>query len=211
MDAAATKNVDKDWFLQKLREKRSSVRKLAKHLEIDPSAVSRALSGQRKIRIDEATNIAKFLGVTVSEVLNHTGVYDSINKEKRNILLAAEINKNGQIVNIPNPKPLSSPFITRAHAAISWADNHEIIAAQIRASDGPLVMFDDAIVLFRPSEQIELDAIGFLAICRSRRDEQIMARIERARKTGEALIIRIDGKADEVTLETATPVLAIIP
>jgi hypothetical protein len=58
----------------------------------------------------------------------------------------------------------------------------------------------------------EHDAIGTLAICRTRDgSKQSLARLTRARKTGEATIQRATGEASEVVLETAAPVIAVIP
>lgn len=76
---------------------------------------------------------------------------------------------------------------------------------------GPLAFLDDAIVLFGHTEGVERAAIGVLAICRSHQGEQIIAKIDRARKTGEARVVCVDGKIKEFALETATPVIAIIP
>ncbi len=72
-------------------------------------------------------------------------------------------------------------------------------------------MFDDAVILFTATEAVENDAIGSLAICRSYDGDQFLAKIDRARKTGEARIVTISGKTKEVVLQTASVVLAIMP
>lgn len=73
------------------------------------------------------------------------------------------------------------------------------------------MFMDDAVVLFGHTEGVERAAIGTLSICRSHKGEQIIAKIERARKTGEARVVCIDGKVRSSPLDTATPVIAIIP
>jgi hypothetical protein len=203
--------IDKDWFLKKLEANRQSVRGLARHLEIDPSAVSRMLAGKRKMRMDEANAIATFLAAPVSEVLRHAGVAMDLDGHPTRILLAATVNEKGQIERLTEPRPLPQSVIDRAQAAIAKHGNGRIVAAQIRAMTGPLAVMDDAVVLFKHTDIVEPAAIGALSICRSHSGEQIMAKIERARKTGEARVVCADGKVKEFDLHTATPVLAIIP
>ena len=67
-------------------------------------------------------------------------------------------------------------------------------------------MWDDAVVLFDPTCRVDNDAIGSLAICRKMDGEQVLVRVERARKTGEATV----RCAADVTLDTAAPVIAVI-
>ena len=66
--------IDKDWFFKMLVRRERSLRGLARHMRIDPSAVSRMFSGERRMQMDEISKIASFLGVAVSEVLVHAGV-----------------------------------------------------------------------------------------------------------------------------------------
>lgn len=161
--------------------------------------------------MDEASAIASFLSVPVKEVLKHAGVAVDLDGQPTRILLAATINEQGQIERLDDPRPLPQNIIDRAQAAISAHGNSSIVAAQIRALSGPLALLDDAVVLFRHTDEVEASAIGALAICRSYKGDQIIAKIERARKTGEARVICVDGKVREFDLHTATPVLALIP
>lgn len=203
--------IDREWFIKKLDDGDKSVRKLAAHLQLDPSAVSRMLNGQRKMQMEEASSIASFLAVPVSDVIKHAGVSIDLDGQPTRILLAATINSKGNVERLTEPRPLPQSVIDRAHAAIQSHGNGKIVAAQIRALDGPLAVLDDAVVLFAHTDTVEHAAIGVLAICRSHKGDQIMAKIERARKTGEARVICVDGKVKEFDLHTATPVLAVIP
>lgn len=209
---AKTKDViDNDWFKEQLADNKKSMRGLAKHLGLDVGAVSRTLSGKRKMQMMEATQIAQFLGTHVSEVLKHAGFSMGADSAESRIMLAAVINEAGQVERIPEPMELPPGVIARANAAITLHPTGKIIAAQIRAVTGPLAIFDDAVLLFHHTDIVENDAIGVLSICRNRKGEQILARLERARKTGEATLMCIDSKAKEFMLHTATPILAIIP
>lgn len=203
--------IDREWFLDTLAKQNKSVRGLARHMEIDASAVSRMLSGKRKMRMDEAGEIARFLGVTVSDVLSHAGVAIDLDGQPTRVLLAAIINANGVVERLSEPKPLPQSVIDKAQAAIGIGRNHTVVAAQVRASSGPLLVWDDAVLLFTPTDSVSHDAIGTLSICRLRDGQQMLAKIDRARKTGEAIITGIDAVSREAVLLTATPVIAVVP
>jgi plasmid maintenance system antidote protein VapI len=66
--------LNREWFLEKLKDKNKSLRGLARHFSIDPSAASRIFSHGRKMQIDEADKMAEFLEISVQEVLHHAGV-----------------------------------------------------------------------------------------------------------------------------------------
>lgn len=161
--------------------------------------------------MQEANRIAQFLGTHVSEVLKHAGAQLTGSDGHNRIMLAATINDNGNVERILDSVHLSKRVLDSAHAAVAIYGPGNIIAAQVRVDGGPLKILDDAVLLFRHTDVVEDDAIGALAICRNRKGEQILARIERARKTGEATLICTDGRVKEFTLHTATPILAIIP
>lgn len=206
-----TQTIDKQWFIDRLEENRQSVRGLARHLQIDASAVSRMLSGQRKMQMEEAHSIALFLRAPVAEVMRHAGVAKDLDGLPTRILLAAVINTAGEVERLKDAKPLPQAVIDRASSAIAGSGNAKIIAAQVRADSGPFAIWDDAVVLFNHTDVVENAAIGVMSVCRTRDGDHFLAKIERARKTGEARVFMANGKAKEVVLETATPILAVIP
>lgn len=205
-----SQTIDRDWFLQQLESKHKSVRGLARHLDLDASAVSRMLAGQRRMKMEEANRIAVFLGAPIREVLAHAGVAIDLDGQPTRILLAATIDEEGYMHRLNDPRPLPQAVIERAQAAIGKR-NVKVIAAQIIASKGPLAVMDDAVVLFAATDIVEPSAIGTMAICRTKKGEQFLGRVLRARKTGEAFCICPAGREGETLLVTAAPVLAIIP
>lgn len=65
---------DVDWFRRKLEEHRLSQSGLGRMLDIDKSTMSLMLAGKRKLSLAKAADMARLLGVTVSEVMEHMGV-----------------------------------------------------------------------------------------------------------------------------------------
>lgn len=69
----ASHSIDTRWFQGRLMDRQISQRKLAKHLGLDPAAVSLMLRGKRKATAQEVAEIARTLGVGVDEVMTRLG------------------------------------------------------------------------------------------------------------------------------------------
>lgn len=210
--------IDGAWFHNQLDGRGQSLRALARHLGKDASAVSRTFSGKRRMTMEEAAEIASFLGVSVTEVMHHAGITGRAGtpgygeRLGPKILLSATIGEDGEVRSLAEPQPLPQAVLDKAQLAIGAGRNRAIIiAAQVRASSGPLSIWDDAVLFFAPTDSIEPGAIGALSICGLKGGKQILAKLDRARKTGEARVVSPAGKVEEVVLVTATPVLALIP
>ncbi|MER9003291.1 helix-turn-helix domain-containing protein [Mesorhizobium sp. M0862] len=65
---------DVDWFRRKLEEHRLSQSGLGRMLKIDKASMSLILGGKRKLKLSDAADMARILGVTVSEIMEHIGV-----------------------------------------------------------------------------------------------------------------------------------------
>jgi len=63
--------IDSAWFYEKLSERGSSLREMARFMGLDPSAVSRMLSGERKMSAEEQDQVSDYLGVPLDEVATH--------------------------------------------------------------------------------------------------------------------------------------------
>jgi transcriptional regulator with XRE-family HTH domain len=203
--------IDGNWFHNQLDDRGQSLRALARHLGKDASAVSRTFSGKRKMTMEEAAEIASFLGVSVTAVMHHAGITREGEGLGPKILLSAVIGEDGEVRSLPEPQPLPQAVLDKAQLSIGAGRNRRIIAAQVRASTGALSIWDDAVLLFAPTDGIEPGAIGALSICGLAGGKQILAKLDRARKTGEARVVSPDGGIGEAVLTTATPVLVMIP
>lgn len=201
--------LDKVWFQEQLHLRGKSLRGLAKHLEIDPSAASRMLSGARKMKMPEAEKIARFLSVPVDEILRRAGI-DLEAAATKSLMLEATISDQGRLVEI-EPRALPSPLLVRAQASLGLEQRGKVVAAQVRAMKGPLALWDDAVVLYAETSTIEPAAVGVLSIAKLRDGVTLIGHLDKARKTGEATVRMADGELREVVLATAAPVLAVLP
>jgi len=66
-----TASVDRKWFVDRWTEKGLSLRKVAHLVGMDPSALTRVLKGERKMKIAEVGKIAAVLDVSSADVLAH--------------------------------------------------------------------------------------------------------------------------------------------
>lgn len=65
--------VNKQWFQERLADRKLSQRGLAKLLGMDASSLSLLLSGKRRMKIEQAAEIARLLNVPVETVMKHGG------------------------------------------------------------------------------------------------------------------------------------------
>ena len=84
MNTKTNTDFNKEWFVGRLQALKISQRKLAKMINLDPSAVTLLLNGRRGMKTDELYQIANILNVTVAEVMRHAGldVSDGVRKVK---------------------------------------------------------------------------------------------------------------------------------
>lgn len=202
--------MDKDWFERKLAHKGHSLRALARAIDIDPSAASRMLNGQRKMKLPEAEKIARFLGATTEEVLAAAGVALS-GSRRLSLNLTAQISDRGNVTALPAAIALPASVIARIQASISGDNPETVTIAQVKADKGPLHMWDDAVMVFEDTAVVQPAAVGVLSIMRLRDGVQTLATLNSARKTGEASITLPNGDTKEVSIVSAAPVLTVVP
>ena len=66
--------INKAWFVNALRDAERTQADLAGLLEISPSQISKLFKGERRVQLDEVTEIANFLHKPIREVLINLGV-----------------------------------------------------------------------------------------------------------------------------------------
>ena len=66
-----SQHVDRAWFDLQLSARNLSLRAMARRMGLDPSALSRALNGQRQLKLAEIEQLADLLDQPVAEILRH--------------------------------------------------------------------------------------------------------------------------------------------
>src|SRR5688572_9444672 len=62
------------WFNAILQERGMSQRELCRRLDLDSSAMSLTFRGKRQMKLTEAVDIARLLGVSLTDVLENAGI-----------------------------------------------------------------------------------------------------------------------------------------
>jgi transcriptional regulator with XRE-family HTH domain len=113
--------IDTAWFHQRLDARSQSVRGLARYLNIDASAASRMLRGERKMSAYEQDQVAAFLGVTIEEVALHRRGELLGFSERKQADYAADVQ--------PSPEVSSAKMFTEADVIYSdgkqWMEGDE--------------------------------------------------------------------------------------
>lgn len=121
--------IDREWFLERLVGAKISQRQLAKHLGLDPAAVTLILQDRRKITSNEALQIASLLGVSVAEILRRAGV--DVRDDVRKVPIAGIVADEGKVTFLPEKThdmvvcPADVPatgFAVQVRAATNYKD-----------------------------------------------------------------------------------------
>ena len=119
-----SRTVNTKWFRERLSEQHMSGRTLAKHLNLDASAVSLMLRGRRTMKAEEANQISSLLRIPVTEVLSQAGI--PVEEDARCMRIAATVDARG-FVAADGPEAVLSVFVPREVPA-------DGIVAQVRDS-----------------------------------------------------------------------------
>lgn len=149
---AALSTVNTRWFRDLLEDRHISQRKLAKMLEVDPSAVSLMLRGMREIKMEEARDLARILGVPLAEVLTNVGLDLSHDPVGDSVPVTGWVDGLGGV------------HAGRAHGPVR-------APAPPGASDGTVALrfqndtlYDGWLAFYKPVDYVMPEAIGRLAV-----------------------------------------------
>jgi transcriptional regulator with XRE-family HTH domain len=194
--------VNTRWFQDRLSDRGMSQRGLARALGLDAAAVSLMLRGKRQMKLTEAADIARLLGVPVDDVLASAGVrLDSGGAE---VPLDGYIDGAGEfhferMGSVPHPG-----------AGIPV----DVSAVQCRTAGSPLAHMDGWLLFGHakgPASGVPADAIGRMSWCRLKNGVIFLAAPTRSYHRGKWNLDGPAASSRDVELEWATPVILIVP
>ena len=193
-------NIDTKWFRDKLSDRQMSQRALARAMGLDAAAVSLMLRGKREMKIQEAAEVARLMGVPAEEILTHAGI--KLGSGGQRLGLAGTMDGTGE-VKWQNPRTLGnvpSPPGIEANAAI-----------QCRTAGTPLDYMDRWLLYFigPRKDGVHTDALERLSIVKVRNGLTGIAMVKRGYQRGRWNLSGPALTANDVDLEYAIPVLFI--
>lgn len=194
--------MDTKWFRDRLADRGMSQRALARHMGLDAAAVSLMLRGKREMKLTEAAEVARLLGVPAEDVIAAAGVRIASGGAEVPVVAwvdgQAEMHWEPTGEKVPHPGGQLPPTIS---------------GVQCRTAGTPLAHMDGW-MLFGCADApkgVQADAIGRLSFCRLAGGVIYIAVPTRSYARGRWDLNGPAASAKAVELEWAVPVLMMIP
>lgn len=187
--------MDKRFFENLLRDKKISLRGLARRLDILPSQLSLTLSGKRRMQLGEAVQIAQIFGLPLQEIAIHAGI-QAARADVARVRVTGILKGDGTIGE--------QTAIERTPADLRLPEHAEAIHA--RTSDSPLSWLDGW-VMFTDERSAPSDAIiGRLCRVKIAGGPEALATVRRGYRSGTYSLFG-PYNAESQQIEWAAPVL----
>jgi len=194
----AMSDVNTKWFREKLAERGLSQRALARKLGIDQSAISLTFSGRRRMQFKEAADIARLIGLPVSDVLKNAGV--PVDDGKQTIPIAAIYDGHGEVHCIGYDGDRIAPPIPMPSGST---------ALQCRTAGSSLEHMDGWMLFNGPHvkpDDMPLDTFGAVKI---KNGVCVLGTVRRGYKKGRYNVVGPAGNMTDVDVEIFVPTLSI--
>lgn len=189
-------SIDTDWFKDLMAARRISQRQLAKQLGVDHSALSLTFRGKREMKMTEAADLARLLGVPVADVMEHAGIQG----DTRTVPLRGWIDGLCE-----THLEESSDRVPAPHGMAEGA-----FALQYRTSGTPLDYKDGWIAFIqKPLDEVPAEAIGQFCLVKLTDGIQMVGTLKRGYKKGRWNITNAVSTIHDVDVDWAAPIAFI--
>lgn len=193
--------MNKQWFLDLMAARRLSMRGLAQRMGLQHTQLSLTFSGQRKLQLDEASQLSQILGVPLHQIAINAGVSVRPASGRRVHVIGYVV--NGGEVRL-NPPEIGE----RTEAPEDMQDG--VVAVQARTAATPMDWCDGAVFFFARTDRVEPDAIGRLSVIKLTDGTLGLATLRRGYQPGTYNLSGVMTR-QSVQIESAAPVLLIRP
>lgn len=194
--------MDTKWFRDRLADRGMSQRALARHMGLDAAAVSLMLRGRREMKLTEAAEVARLLGVPAEDVIEAAGVRMSSGGAE--VPVVGWVDGQSEMHWEPTGDKVLHP---------GGQLPPTISGVQCRTAGSPLAHMDGW-MLFGCADApkgVQADAIGRLSFCRLKNGVIFLAVPQRSYTRGRWDLTGPATSAKGAQLEWAVPVLLIQP
>lgn len=161
--------VNKRYFHDMMKDRRLSLREVARRMEVWPAALSRSLDDKRKMQLPEAVSLARILSVPLAEVMLNAGIEEAKAVGRRcNII--------GHVHEGAVVEPLPAGAIERI--AIPDGVDDDVVAVQNHTSETPAA-YTDGWVTFLGPQVDPADCLGCYALVNIEEDGWVLGTIRR--------------------------------
>lgn len=187
----STMAINTDWFKGLMADRRISQRELAKRLGVDHSALSLAFRGKRQMKMSEAADLARLLGVPVSEVMENAG----IQAESKTVPFRGWIDSHNEFHSEDSETRIPSPTVMPVGS----------FAIQYRTSGTPMEHLDGWMMFVRaPREGVPPECFNKLCLVRLSEGVQMTGVVKRGYQKGRYnLVMNAAQQINDVQLDWA--------
>lgn len=189
---------DTRWFHDRMAERKISQRELARRIGIDPAGLSLTLRGKRTMRMHEAVDLARLLGVPLLELLVRSGVDHPM--PPGDIAVTGWLDAHGEVHCEPDLGAIQRP-----HGLPT-----DTTAVQCRTAGSDLDYMDGWLLFVsRPVEPPTIDHLGRLCLVRLTGSVIYLAQLRRGYAPGRWNLAGPVAHATDVAVDWTAPVLNI--
>ena len=190
-------SVDRRYFESLMQGKELSLRQLAARMNLSHSQLSLAFSGERKIQLNEAVQLASIFGEPLHRIVEAAGVAVGHIGPSR-VSVVGAMNGDGTVSLYGND------IIERTPAPEGLPA--DCVAVQARTGGSPLDWLDAAVFFMPPLRGVDSAVLGRFALCQIENGPAVLAGVRRGYVPG-THNLRGPYNADSVKLESASVVV----
>lgn len=166
--------VNKRYFIDLMKDRKLSLREVARRMDVWPAALSRSLDDKRKMQMPEAVALARILSVPLTEVMVNAGIEQAVVTSRRCSIIG-HIHEDGLV------EPLPSGVIERIPIPDGLDD--DVVAVQMHTA-GTAAEFTDGWVTYLGQQRDPSDCMGFYSLMAIEEGEWVMGVLRRGYSQG---------------------------
>lgn len=194
--------INKPWFIDQLSARNESQASMARFLGIHPSQMSLLLNGKRRLQMDMAERIARFLHVPVEDVIEQAGI--KINRPTGNDVSVRLVGSVDETMTVsPNARGDDSCMASGIPAAA--------VAVRARTAGTAADWMDGWTFFFEPANGVDPSLITELCVAEDVNGVRRIGNLRRGYSDGTYNMISPAGRMENLNIKTATRILQIRP
>lgn len=161
--------VNKRYFHDLMKDRRLSLREVARRMEVWPAALSRSLDDKRKMQLPEAVSLARILSVPLAEVMLNAGIEEAKTVGRRCSII-------GHVLEGAVVEPVPDGVIERVSIPDGVDDG--VVALQAHTSETPAAYADGWVTFLGPQTD-PADCLGCYSLVNIEEDGWVLGTIRR--------------------------------
>lgn len=167
--------VNKRFFEDLMKDRRLSLRSIARQMDILPSQLSLTFNGKRRMQIAEAVQLGQILGASLSEVMIAAGIEEA-RLDRRRCTVIGHLTGTGEVT------PVENGAVERVMVPDGIPD--DVFAIQARTMDSPFSYMDGWLYFGKKDRQEASDLLGCFALVKIEGGALVVGTIRRGYSSG---------------------------